>query len=47
MSGVQAKRAIEDENLIAAIHRANPNGRQTIIVDTRPKVINCCTVCLA
>eukprot|EP00042_Codosiga_hollandica_P042355 m.387249 g.387249 ORF g.387249 m.387249 type:complete len:678 (+) comp56312_c0_seq3:31-2064(+) len=38
MSGVQGKRAIEDENLVAAIHSANPNGLPTIIIDTRPKV---------
>ena len=37
-SGVQAKRSMDDEHMLAAMHRTNPSGKQTIIVDTRPRI---------
>lgn len=37
-SGVQAKRSMDDEIMLAAMHRTNPSGLETIIVDTRPRI---------
>ena len=41
------KRSAEDEALVQAIHAANPSGKVTYIVDTRPKVCHacCCRCC--
>jgi len=37
-SGVQAKRSMDDEIMLAAMHRTNPSGLPTVIVDTRPRL---------
>lgn len=38
MTGIKSKRSYDDEEVIRNIHKANPGGNTTMIVDTRPKV---------
>lgn len=37
-SGVQGKRSMDDEIMLASMHRTNPSGLPTMIVDTRPRI---------